>query len=574
MTLHKRLIILFFTLFFVLTHGEVKAQRLGSELVSLQTDRTTYIAGESIYYKLFVINSETQKYSDQSKVAYIAIRATKADPIIKIRVKLTTGMGDGRIELPDSLISGVYQLVAFTNLTRNLGEDFFFRKEITIINRFDKSLDFRVLAKELIDSTLIQFHDSLLQIHIDTTEFNQREKVSLRIGSTKPNANVTVSVFEETPFESHQTSFIDFTKLKKESLNTSKTANFACENKGKILKGKVIDTKTQESIKDAIVLLSCIDSIPNLQYIVTNHNGEFQLLLNDYYDAKELFLTIKEAAGSENWQIIVVDEFAQSQNWNSTTIANNQSQREYASKSQNLGYINKTYQPKPESASLSKKELKARIPQFYHSKVSSFYPAEFMPLPDFPEIAVEILPEVRIVKENGKYQARMLNKLMHQFELMSPAFFIDGVYVDDINKVIPLESKQIKRIDIISNQREFGDLLFGGLISITSTSNEMKRSKPASYSLRLKNDDINSGGEIVTENPKSVQNSNSPFLKQLLYWNPNLSIKSNEEQKIEFYTSDHLSNYIIKVEGIAEDGTPISSSAIIKVTDHSNATMP
>jgi len=64
----------------------------------------------------------------------------------------------------------------------------------------------------------------------------------------------------------------------------------------------------------------------------------------------------------------------------------------------------------------------------------------------------------------------------------------------------------------------------------------------------------------------------SPFLRQLLYWNPSLGLNATDDTNFEFYTSDNSAKFIIKVEGISEDGTPISASSAIQVENQINVT--
>ena len=56
-----------------------------------------------------------------------------------------------------------------------------------------------------------------------------------------------------------------------------------------------------------------------------------------------------------------------------------------------------------------------------------------------------------------------------------------------------------------------------------------------------------------------------PDFRQLLYWNPSLDIPDNQNIPAEFYTSDSRGTYIIKVEGIASDGNPMSCEAYFDV---------
>jgi len=569
----KRIFFLILVLQIVSMCCDIKAQTKGTEIAYLQTDRNTYVAGESICYKLYVLDEATKKRSELSKVGYIVLRSANTDPSLKIRVKVDSGMGNGSFVLPDTLMSGVYEIVAFTSAMRNVGEEHFFHKQITIANRFDNALDFKMVESAPKDSNLYQLPNSNLNIKTDKVVYGIREKVFVNLGTFNSKASVSVSVFEESKIPSTDKSIVEALKNGVDAQNIQRKSIYhSPETKGKILRAYVIDAKTQKTIKDAIVLLSCIDTIPNLQYAITNSNGLFQMLLSDYYNGKELFLTIRDAPEDQNWQIRLEDEFAQSEKWHPKLISNNGNYKEFIVKSQNIVYINKSYQLNKSANDKLLTEDKSICPQFYHCKAATILPSDFVPLNDFPEIAVEILPQVRILKEKGKYEAQLFNPLMKRFSVIPPAVFLDGVYVDDINKIIGLGSEQIKKIDIIDNERAFGDLVFSGAISIISKSNEMANAKPASCSLRLKNDSINVGSGLVTIDPEYIQNKNIPVFKQLLYWNANLELNAADDTHFEFYTSDNAANFTIKVEGISENGTAISASSNFQVSNSINET--
>jgi len=571
MLLFKRIYFLLLLQLVALPYSHIKADTTCSEIAYLQTDRAVYIAGESIYYKLFVLDAVTKHRSGMSKVGYVVLRAANSAPCLKIRVKIDAGMANGSFAIPDTLTSGVYQIIAFTSAMKNLSEESFFHNTITIANRFDKALDFKLVNSSSNDSSSSPLRDVNIPISTNNVVYGMRQKVAVNLGKTSSKANVSVSVFEESPMPSTYKSMAEFFKESSTWSGKQVSTYHAPETKGKILRGSVIDSKTKKTIKNATVLLSCLDTIPNLQYAVTDSDGLFQLLLNDYYNGKELFLTIKDVPENQSWQIKIEDEFAQSEIWNPMLVPSKVDFKDFIGKSQNIVYINKSYKLLNDINKLAT-ETKSICPRVYNCHVTTILMSDFEPLNNFSEISVELLPQVRVNKAKGKYQIQMYSDLMKDFFNQNPAIFLDGVFVDDINKIIDLGSEQIKKIELISEERAFGDLVFDGIISFTSKTSEMINSNPASYSMRFKNDDVNTGGNFVAEDPNTLQNKNIPYIKQLLYWNPNMELNGTDDTKFEFYTSDNLAKFIIKVEGITDDGTPVSASSVIDVTNQINAT--
>ena len=551
----------------------MNAQDKGKEIAFLQTDRTVYVAGESLFYKLYVLDEATKKCSNRSKAGYIILRAAHLNPPIMIRVKIEAGMSNGSIVLPDTLTSGVYQIVAYTIEMKNFGEQQFFHKEIVIANRFEKEFKYNVLNPVSIGNSISKCPTLHPEINTDKTLYGLREKVKVILNKIDLKGNVAVSVYEDPQKLVSDKSIVETLSEYVDAPTDSNVLTcYSNENKSKILRGSVIDSKTSKSVRNAKVLLSCVDTIANLQYAVSDSNGIFQLLLNNYYDGKELFLTIKDMPANQSWKIETEDEFAPSEKWSPSLISETVDNNEYINKSQKIVYINKSYPLNTVEIVQPITDTPFICPKLFNCPVKSVYPAEFVALDNFQEIAVELLPLVSISQNNGKYRAQMINatnKMIYNYNV-EPVFFLDGVFVDNINKIIGLGSDQIKKIDVIDTERIFGDLVFQGIISIMSKSNEIRNTIPAIQSKRLKNDNFNTGIRYVSTDPGSIQNKNIPYFKQLLYWNPDLEINGTYPASFEFYTTDNSAKFIIKIDGISEDGTPISSSTGIIVKNQIN----
>jgi hypothetical protein len=574
MTLSKKILIIPAVLLVALFCSNISANAISREVAYLQTDRTTYIAGESIFYKLYVLDADTRKRSEISKVGYVLLRTTGSGSSLKVRVRIDSGIACGSILLPDTLASGAYQLVAFTSGMRNSQEQGFYYQDITIANRFDKELKFKLVNSIAPDSNFLKPSNKETVIKTDKKVYGLREKVVVSLENLVSKANTSVSVYEIPVLSPRVKTIVETMNNTLPTVpdNAHKLFYHSLENKTKILNGRVIDVVTNKVVNEAVVLLSCNDTVPNLQYAVTNADGKFQLLLSDYYDGKELFLTIKDVPAGQQLKIETEDEFAQNQPWNSSLISGSSDFKDYIVKSQNIVYINKSYQLNNDLVDKSVGDINSICPQFYHSTGTTILPSDFVSLDDFPEIVVEILPQVLITRDKGKPRIKVYNTLIKMFNRNSPAIFLDGVFVDDVNKILVLGSEQIKKIDVFEVERAFGDLVFSGVISIVTKSNEILNTKPALHSLRLKNDRVNTGGSLVTISPDQILNKDLPIFKQLLYWNPNLELNGKNTANIEFYTSDNAADYMIQIEGISEDGSPISSSSGIQVINQPNVT--
>jgi hypothetical protein len=549
----------------------VFAQKSGTETIYMHTDRTVYTAGETIHYKLYLLDGATQKPSNLSKIGYILIRNTFQAPTIKCRVNIVSGFSSGSISIPDTISSGVYQLVAYTNLMKNNNEKPFFRNEIVIINSFDNDFNFKLPVENTktgVDSIHYPF-----RITTNKTIYNKREKVVVHIDKANIKANLSVSVSEDSNIKTSNNSIFEtLVKFRNQPVNKAISTNYLPERSGKIIRGRVLDTVTGENIDKAIVLLSCVDTVPNLQYAITNSNGVFQMQLSDYHEGKELFFTVRNMPINQHWKIETENEFAQSELWKPELKCDLTNYKSFLTKSQNMAYINSSYESGNDTTESRESAKKAICPQFYYCPVRTVLPADYTSMNDFKEIVTELFPEISISKEKRIYKVSVLNGSQKMFSGEGIAIFMDGVYVDDVEKIMKLGSEQIKKIDVLNTERVFGNLVYKGVISIITKSTEIEKTTPSSYSLRMKNDKTNSYDNYIVERPDTISNKTFPFFRQLLYWNPDIEIKEQESTCFDFITSDNEGIFILKIEGITDDGQPISFSKNIQVINQTKST--
>ena len=104
------------------------------EKIFVHTDREMYLAGEIIWFKLYYTSGATNELLDLSKIAYVEVIDKNQKPILQAKILIEKGTGNGSMYLPVSLASGNYQFRAYTNWMKNFSPDYFFNKNISIVN--------------------------------------------------------------------------------------------------------------------------------------------------------------------------------------------------------------------------------------------------------------------------------------------------------------------------------------------------------------------------------------------------------------------------------------------------------
>lgn len=103
-----------------------------TEKAYLHFDKPYYAAGDTIYFKAYVIAGQKGSLSTLSGVLYTDLISPKNKILKSLKLQIINGLTWGDIALPDSLPEGNYRVRAYTKLMRSYGEDLFFDKLIPI----------------------------------------------------------------------------------------------------------------------------------------------------------------------------------------------------------------------------------------------------------------------------------------------------------------------------------------------------------------------------------------------------------------------------------------------------------
>jgi hypothetical protein len=104
------------------------------EKVYAHTDKGSYMTGEILWFKLYVVDGTTNKPLDLSKVAYVDVLDNSQTAVLQTKVELKNGIGTGSVYIPVTTGNGNYKFRAYTNWMKNFSPEYYFEKTITIVN--------------------------------------------------------------------------------------------------------------------------------------------------------------------------------------------------------------------------------------------------------------------------------------------------------------------------------------------------------------------------------------------------------------------------------------------------------
>ncbi|WKN32323.1 TonB-dependent receptor plug domain-containing protein [Porifericola rhodea] len=103
-----------------------------SEKLYLHLDKSQYVAGETVWLKAYLVEAATNQPLPQDALLYVDILNEEGESIKQIKLAAQDGKAEASISLPDTLESGAYQLISYTDWMRNFDDAQFFRKNIRV----------------------------------------------------------------------------------------------------------------------------------------------------------------------------------------------------------------------------------------------------------------------------------------------------------------------------------------------------------------------------------------------------------------------------------------------------------
>jgi len=162
------------------------------EEIFLHSDRDEYIAGEDLWFNVYLIDRQSNKPLGVDKIAYVELLDTENRPIVQKRIFVNNGFGPGQIVLPDTLGSGSYTIRAYTNWMKNFLPENCFMKDLRIYN---------ALSKEAFHKKIYSYS------HLKTESLSGKSVVSengliLKVNNFKPEI-LEINVFTDIRYRTN-----------------------------------------------------------------------------------------------------------------------------------------------------------------------------------------------------------------------------------------------------------------------------------------------------------------------------------------------------------------------------------
>ena len=146
--LHKTFILVWLCLCSLTSYaqrtGELFNQTIVQEKVYLHLDNNCYFAGDTIWYKAYVVRADDHRPTDMSRILYVELLNEQGYLVERQQLVVDyEGQANGQFALNDSAWAGYYEVRAYTKWMLNFGEDWMFSRVMPVYARNDSTADYR-----------------------------------------------------------------------------------------------------------------------------------------------------------------------------------------------------------------------------------------------------------------------------------------------------------------------------------------------------------------------------------------------------------------------------------------------
>jgi len=551
-----------------------QSKTLPQENVFVHFNSSLFLAGENLYYKAYCLNVERNKLSTLSKIAYVELVGENHEVVFKHKVKLNSGIGYGDFIIPTSVKSGNYKLIAYTQLMRNVGEDYFFKSNVAVINPFQNNQQTILADSEIKDSTstidLIsvkeiqeKVNSQFLEIITDNKKFQKRTKVSLTLRNIKDeslNGSYSISIRKIDALDqlvSKAKSSNTFINQQERNSYNLRNIYYLPELRGELISGKLIKISDGKPAANEKVSISINEKDFILKVANTDDKGVFYFNLNNDYNNENAVLQVLDR-NNKDYRIILNEHSSvdySSIDFEKIEISSNYKdpleQRSIYNQIEN-GYF-----------SLRPNMLKVidAITPFFGPYYATFNLDDYNRFSKVRETFVEVIANA-YVKKNDKQKINFYVTSLNPYEENEkPAgVIVDGILLQNFDKLLEYDSRKIKKISIARTETNFilGSKMFGGFIVVETFNGDfykelskesvtmVKLFKPQPKKHYFKKDYEN-----------GLATNRIPDYRSQLLWEPNVKMEE-KELVLDFFTSDNVGTFEISLEGFTSVGIPVS----------------
>src|SRR5690554_3296843 len=563
--------------------GPTAMAQSSAEQVRLHVNKSHYMPGEIIWFKAFVSHMQDELVYPYSPVLYVEMLAPTLESVLQTKVAIGQGLtNSGSFFIPPNLASGVYTLVAYTDIMKKAGAEGFFAQEIVVLNPYISTLSSESLNSKasnhrlFIEPTDAEGEARRITLELPQQNFAKRTQVEVGVemspdwsgGKRAGDAEFSVSVYkleglyQETDLALGRIGTMPGNRIDREPALSNPEVRYHQ------IAFQLTKKQREEVWAEQDVFLAIPGPDPMLYTGRTDQNGLVTFYVKNLYGTQQLAIGLENGELSDaklrtpffmNYQHYAVDGRVpsipdlDSEDWKKLLL--NQSlnvQAENLFFAKERGFTH---------------EMPRNALPFFGERVVEYLLDDYTRFVLMEEVIREYVTEIRLQRRAGDYRFRVLNEATGQYFDESPLILLDGTPIDHENDMIALDPLKVKKISIVPNRYYLGNQVYEGVVQFSTYEGYLSDFVLGPNMTVFQYEGMQN--ERVFFSPQHVDTDRRlirmPDTRTALYWNPAFSVDASGRAQLSFYTSDVPGDYLIEVQGRSADGTVDRTTARFRV---------
>lgn len=556
--------VLFFIVLFAFLQYPVQATSVMRERVYVQTDKYVYLSGELVWMKLYLTN-ETGVPSSLSKVGYVEL-LDETTAQVQAKLEIHNGVAEGWMELPLTLPTGNYRLIAYTRYMQNEGETVFFTKTIGVINTFvaDAVVGMDSTEASAVNSVVSSAGTGTITVTTERQTYAARSQSEIKIEGLPDNVHslsVSIAGKDCVLYSGDILQWHDLLSDVASKPVPVKT-EFLPEYEGHIVRGQIVNAATNlPPERDQIFALlgfvgdqvrvfsGKVESDYQVRFFTRQISGVHELAVSTLTPSDNKYRVNVEspfAAHSEK----TLPPFYLHPDWEKQLLARSVGlQVQYAYLADSLNRVDTTY-------------------SFFQWKPDRPYLLdEYTRFTTMEEVVIEFIPSLRFRKFNNKHFLSVLLNENDVFTTGNTLVLLDGIPLLDHEYIFKYSPLSLSKIEVYKEKFNFGNMYFDGLVAFTSYTCDYPGlvTDETTHLVDYEGTLAHRYFYAPSYAEASAVANKRPDYRHTLLWLPEVANGGQETLSVPFSTSDLTGEFQVTVEGITKDGKPIRGTAVFRV---------
>lgn len=520
------------------------------ERVYVATDKHTYVAGDKVWCSLYCFTEDDGvALSTFSSIAYLELQ-TNDQVVLTAKIALEGGRGAGALEIPPTLPTGNYRLVAYTKQSRNEAGFVPSGKILSVFNvltteRLDENVEIvpsGTILKERPSSA--KYGDIDVKVPVEPIRAGKEFFITLS-NNFSDVVSLSLSIYNQEPYiERSNYGIVNFWGELTQSEKGEITDRYIPDYEGEVLNLNTAGGSGR------LLFSSFFGNQSNFYVSTIDDFGKTRIVTPNVYGDQDLFC---EGATS----VSIEDPFMRSVSGGIPSLKMSQDmERDLVDLSFSM-QVGRRF-----DADTLYKTLPVRPSLLFsdHNKVV-YKLDDYTRFPTMEEVLFEFVTEVKV--RNVKKQKTIAVMVETpgavisnpQFTSGIPLVMLDGILITDHKKIIEFDPLLVEKIEIWKEAFSIGPRYYEGAVNFVTYKRDLAGLELGSdvkilpykgslYPLAFTGQGIKEGGDY-------------PDYRQTIYWHPLLDLAGGERREIRCIAPLYDGDFDVVVEGVTSEGKVI-----------------